>query len=78
MSSTIVNVAVSDMSQVFMPGQERAQRLSTGFMAAMTISMLSTPWLLTRFGCRLTYSAATLLLMCAVASPEALRAPTSS
>jgi len=64
MSSTIVNVAVPDMSRVFTLGQERAQWMSTGFMAAMTISMLATPWLLSRFGYRLTYTGATLLLMC--------------
>jgi EmrB/QacA subfamily drug resistance transporter len=63
MSSTIVNVAVPDMSKVFTLGQERAQWMSTAFMAAMTISMLTTPWLLSRFGYRLTYVVATLLLM---------------
>src|SRR4029078_9316713 len=56
MSSTIVNVAVPDMSRVFALGQERAQWMSAGFMAAMTVSMLTTPWLLVRFGYRRTYS----------------------
>ena len=41
MSSTIVNVALPDMSRVFLLGQDRAQWLSAGFMAAMTISMRS-------------------------------------
>ena len=36
MASTIINVAVPDMSRVFGLGQERAQWLSAGFMAAMT------------------------------------------
>jgi EmrB/QacA subfamily drug resistance transporter len=63
MSSTIVNVAVPDMSRVFALGQERAQWMSAGFMAAMTVSMLTTPWLLARFGYRRTYSGVTLLLM---------------
>ena len=63
MSSTIVNVAVPDMSRVFALGQERAQWMSAGFMAAMTVSMLTTPWLLSRFGYRRTYGAVTLLLM---------------
>jgi len=63
MASTIVNVAVPDMSQVFTLGQERAQWLSAGFMAAMTLSMLTTPWLLARYGYRCTYSGAVLLLM---------------
>jgi EmrB/QacA subfamily drug resistance transporter len=62
MGSTIINVAVPDMSRVFTLGQERAQWLSAGFMAAMTLSMLSTPWLLARYGYRLTYSGAVGLL----------------
>ncbi|MEY4563276.1 MAG: hypothetical protein RLZZ618_2553 [Pseudomonadota bacterium] len=63
MASTIVNVAVPAMSHQFALGQERAQWLSAGFMAAMTISMLLTPWLLDRFGFRRTYAAAVLILM---------------
>jgi EmrB/QacA subfamily drug resistance transporter len=63
MASTIVNVAVPDMSRVFALGQERAQWLSAGFMAAMTLSMLTTPWLLERYGYRHTYCGAVLLLM---------------
>ena len=63
MSATIVNVAVPDMSRVFTLGQERAQWMSAGFMAAMTISMLTTPWLLDRFGYRNTYVAVVTLLM---------------
>ena len=63
MASTIVNVAVPDMSRVFALGQERAQWLSAGFMAAMTLSMLTTPWLLERFGYRRAYLGAVLLLM---------------
>ena len=63
MASTIINVAVPDMSRVFTLGQERAQWLSAGFLAAMTLSMLTTPWLLERFGYRHTYCGAVLLLM---------------
>ena len=63
MASTIINVAVPDLSRVFTLGQERAQWLSAGFMAAMTLSMLTTPWLLERYGYRRTYSGAVLLLM---------------
>lgn len=62
MASTIVNVALPDMSRVFTLGQERAQWLSAGFMAAVTVSMLTTPWLLGRFGYRHTYFAAVVLL----------------
>jgi EmrB/QacA subfamily drug resistance transporter len=63
MASTIVNVAVPDMARVFGLGQDRAQWLSAGFMGAMTLSMLTTPWLLERYGYRHTYSAAVALLM---------------
>ena len=62
MASTIVNVAVPDMSRVFGLGQERAQWLSAGFMGAMTLSMLTTPWLLERYGYRHTYVGAVVLL----------------
>jgi len=62
MASTIINVAVPDMSRVFQLGQERAQWLSAGFMAAMTLSMLTTPWLLARFGYRRSYVGAVALL----------------
>ena len=63
MSSTIVNVAIPDMSQHFALGQERAQWVSSGFMVAMTVSMLTTPWLLARYGYRGTYVRAMLLLL---------------
>ena len=63
MSSTIVNVAIPGMSHFFGIGQERAQWVSSGFMVAMTVSMLTTPWLLARHGYRRTYAAAMLLLL---------------
>ena len=63
MSSTIINVAVPDMSRHFALGQERAQWVSSGFMVAMTVSMLTTPWLLARYGYRRTYSGSIWLLL---------------
>ena len=63
MSSTIINVAIPDMSQHFGLGQERAQWVSSGFMAAMTVSMLTTPWLLARYGYRRTYEGCMWLLL---------------
>ena len=63
MSSTIVTVAVPDMSRHFTIGQERAQWVSSGFMAAMTVAMLTTPWLLGRFGYRRTYGGSMWLLL---------------
>jgi EmrB/QacA subfamily drug resistance transporter len=64
MSSTIVNVAIPDMSRHFLLGQDRAQWVSSGFMVAMTVSMLTTPWLLGRFGYRATYVGTMVLLLC--------------
>ena len=63
MSSTIVNVAIPGMSQHFALGQERAQWVTSGFMVAMTVSMLTTPWLLARYGYRHIYEACMWLLM---------------
>lgn len=63
MSSTIMNVGIPDMSRQFVLGQERAQWVSSVFMVAMTVSMLTTPWLLARFGYRRTYMGCMLLLM---------------
>jgi EmrB/QacA subfamily drug resistance transporter len=63
MSSTIINVAVPDMSHHFHLGQERAQWVSSGFMVAMTVSMLTTPWLLARYGYRRTYAGTMWLLL---------------
>ena len=63
MSSTIINVAIPDMSLHFTLGQERAQWVSSGFMVAMTVSMLTTPWLLARYGYRRTYAATMWLLL---------------
>ncbi|GAA4426572.1 DHA2 family efflux MFS transporter permease subunit [Acidovorax lacteus] len=63
MSSTIVNVAIPDMSHHFTLGQERAQWVTSGFMVATTVAMLTTPWLLSRFGYRRTYTGAMLALL---------------
>ncbi len=63
MSSTIINVAVPDMSRHFAIGQDRAQWVASGFMVAMTVSMLTTPWLLGRYGYRRTYGGTMWLLL---------------
>src|SRR3982750_3491515 len=63
MSSTIVNVAIPDMSHHFTLNPTRATWVGSGFMVAMTTSMLTTPWLLSRYGYRRTYSGAMLLLL---------------
>jgi EmrB/QacA subfamily drug resistance transporter len=56
MSSTVINVAIPDLSRHFGLGQERAQWATSGFMAATVASMLTTPWMLGRFGFRQTYT----------------------
>lgn len=63
MSSTIVNVAIPDLSHYFGLGQAHAQWATSSFMAAMTVSMLATPWLLARYGYRRTYSGCMWLLL---------------
>lgn len=63
MSSTIVNVAIPDLSHHFHLGQERAQWASSGFMIATTVSMLCTPWLLSAFGYRRTYVVSMVMLL---------------
>ena len=65
MSSTIVNVAIPDMSHYFTLGQERAQWVTSGFMVATTVSMLTTPWLLSRYGYRATVPCGAMLLLLA-------------
>lgn len=61
-SSTIVNVAIPDLSRHFALGQERAQWVAASFMIAMTLAMLLTPWLLNRYGLRRTFLGAAALL----------------
>jgi len=62
MAATTVNVAVPAISRQFQLGQQDAQWLATSFMGAMTVSMLSTPWLLQRLGYRRCYAWLLLLL----------------
>jgi EmrB/QacA subfamily drug resistance transporter len=56
MAATTINVAVPAISQRFALGPQQAQWLATSFMGAMTVSMLSTPWLLQRLGYRRCYA----------------------
>ena len=62
-SSTIFNVAIPAMSHHFDLGQSRAQWVTSSFMVATTVAMLTTPWLLARYGYRNTYLGAVLVLM---------------
>lgn len=63
MSSTIMNVGIPDMSRHFVLNPARAQWVSSGFMVAMTVGMLLTPWMLSRYGYRRTYQVCMWLLL---------------
>jgi len=55
LTTTTVNVAIADIMGAFGIGQDRAQWLSTGALAAMTIGMLLNAWLVRSFGQRRTF-----------------------
>lgn len=52
LSTTSFSVAVPALTRHFGLGQDQVQWAITGFMAAMTVAMLPTPWLLDRLGFR--------------------------
>ncbi|MCW5576318.1 MAG: DHA2 family efflux MFS transporter permease subunit [Burkholderiales bacterium] len=52
LTTTSVNVAIPDIMGAFGIGQDRAQWLSTGTLAAMTVGMLLNAWLMDNFGQR--------------------------
>ncbi|WP_165857467.1 DHA2 family efflux MFS transporter permease subunit [Marinobacter sp. JSM 1782161] len=52
LSATIVNVALPEIMAHFQVGQGVAHWLVTGFIAAMTTTMLTTGWILDHFGLR--------------------------
>ncbi len=56
-------MAIPGLSHQFALGQERAQWVTSGFMVASTVSMLVTPWLLARYGYRVTYAGCMWLLL---------------
>lgn len=58
LTSTIVNVAFPDIMGTFGMGQDRAQLLSTGFLGAMTATMLLNAWMVDSFGQRFTFMTA--------------------
>lgn len=55
LTTTTVNVAIPDIMGTFGIGQDRAQWLSTGALAAMTIAMLLAAWMIHSFGQRRTF-----------------------
>lgn len=63
LATTIVNVAVPQVMETFRIGQETAQWLSTGFLAAMSTTMLMTSWCVRAFGQRMTYLVAMIVFI---------------
>lgn len=63
LTTTIVNVAIPSIMADFGMGQIQAQWLSTGFLAAMTATMLTSARLVERFGQRHTFIVALLLFL---------------
>jgi EmrB/QacA subfamily drug resistance transporter len=66
LTTTTVNVAIPDIMGTFGIGQDRAQWLSTGALAAMTVGMLLNAWLINRYGQRRTFICALLIFICAL------------
>ncbi|WP_407657568.1 MDR family MFS transporter [Marinobacter profundi] len=61
LSATVVNVALHDIMLEFGIRQGQVHWLATGFIAAMTTTMLASSWLLDHFGIRRTLAVAMLL-----------------
>lgn len=76
LTATIVNVALPDIMGAFGMGQDKAQLLSTGFLAAMTGTMLLNAWMVDTLGQRATFMLAITIFIAAsimggLASPRA-------
>lgn len=54
-SSTMVNVALTDIMATFQITQGSAQWMSTAFLCAASVAMLTTAWLMHSFGSRVTF-----------------------
>ena len=65
MSSTMVNVAIPDIMGAFGIGQDQAHWMATGFLSAMTVSMLLNAWLVGRFGPRASFLGAVAIFVVA-------------
>lgn len=66
LTTTTVNVAIPDIMGAFGIGQDRAQWLSTGALAAMTVGMLLNAWMMTSFGQRNTFVGALCVFVAAL------------
>lgn len=58
LTATIINVAIPDIMGAFGIGQDKAQWLSSGYLAATTSAMLLADWSIRRIGRRATYLSA--------------------
>jgi EmrB/QacA subfamily drug resistance transporter len=58
LSATVINVALHDIMEEFGIRQGQVHWLATGFIAAMTTTMLASSWLLDHFGLRVTLGTA--------------------
>ena len=63
LTGTIINVAIPEVMGTFGIGQDEAQWLSTGFLAAGSITMLLSAWAIEAFGMRISYVAAMLIFL---------------
>ncbi len=63
LSSTIVNVALPEVMGAYGIGQDRAQLISTSFLAAVTACMLLNAWMIERFGYRATYASCVVIFL---------------
>ena len=66
LTTTTVNVAIPDIMGAFGIGQDRAQWLSTGALAGMTVGMLLNAWLMHSFGQRKTFIGALCVFVAAL------------
>lgn len=66
LTTTTVNVAIPDIMGAFGIGQDRAQWLSTGALAAMTVGMLLNAWMMRSFGQRKTFVGALCVFVAAL------------
>src|SRR6186997_2622697 len=66
LTTTTVNVAIPDIMGAFGIGQDRAQWLSTGALAAMTVGMLLNAWLISTYGQRRTFIVALFIFIAAL------------
>ena len=73
MASTMINVAVPQIMGAYGLGQDQAHWMSSGFLAAMTVSMLANAAVVTRIGPRNAFLTAIAIFV--IASIVGLNAP---